>query len=113
MDKLINLPFHPTMELAVLNGKKICTSRNKRYAHPGDYFLLGNNMYYITAVFKSTLEEVATTYYKDEGFESKEEFIALWKKLHPMVGYIPTKKVWVHWFNRVRPTENSIPQQEA
>lgn len=112
MAKLIHIPFNPIMETAILKNRKVCTSRNKKYGKAGDYFLLGDNMYFLTVVTRFTLEQVATNFYKDEGFESKEELIALWKKLHLIVGYVPTKKVWVHWFKRMVRTENSIPQKE-
>ncbi len=112
MAKFIQIPFNTIMKKAILENRKICTSRNKKYGVVGDYFLLGDNMYFLTAVTKCTLEEVATDFYKDEGFESKEEFIALWKKLHPLVGYVPKKKVFTHWFRKKTRTENSIPQKE-
>ncbi len=112
MNNMIKIPFHDSMKLSILNNQKTCTSRNKKYGIVGDYFILGDNMYFLTAVTRVTLEEVATNFYKDEGFNSKEEFIALWKKLHPLVGYVPTKKVYTHWFKKRSRTENSVPQKE-
>lgn len=112
MVKQIVIPFHESMKKAILDGKKICTSRNKRYGKAGDYFILGDNMYFITSVMRHTLDEVALALYKEEGFTSSKEFITMWRKLHPLVGYVPTKKVYVHWFKRMVRTENSIPQKE-
>ena len=98
MAKHIEIPFQPSMKKEILIGKKKCTSRNKKYGNPTDYFIIENNVYQLTLVLQCTLEEVANEYYKEEGFESPENFIIMWNKLHPILGYVPTKKVYTHWF---------------
>ena len=110
MRKQIIIPFHDSMKNAIIEGKKICTNRNKKYGNTGDYFILNGNMYRLTLVLRGTLEEVASNYYKDEGFLSREDFVSMWNTLHPILGYVPTKKVYTHWFREEVITENSIPQ---
>jgi len=110
MRKRIIIPFHETMQKAIIEGNKTCTSRNKKYGNPEDYFILGENIYRLTLVLRCTLEEVASNYYKDEGFISSEDFVSMWNTLHPILGYVSTKKVYVHWFKEETVTENSIPQ---
>ncbi len=36
----IDLPFHNDMRIAILNGRKTCTSRTKSYGQSGDVFIL-------------------------------------------------------------------------
>ena len=98
MKKRITIPFHHEMEKAIIENRKCCTSKNKKQGNVGDWFVINDNTYRLTFVLRCTLEEVATEYYKDEGVDSTEAFITMWNKLHPILGYVPTKLVYTHWF---------------
>jgi hypothetical protein len=42
-----------------------------------------------------------TNHWKEEGCESREDFIQLWQKIHPRKGYDPYQQVYVHIFRRI------------
>jgi len=95
------IPFRPDMTKAVLDGNKCCTSRNKRYGEPGDWFDLGKHRFKITAIERFSLDMVAYTLFKEEGLDSPDAFIGIWKEIHPGRGFDPNQKVWTHFFEEV------------
>lgn len=99
--KKVFIPFRPDMTKAVLEERKCCTSRTKRYAEPGDWFDLGRHRFKITAVERIELDTVAHILFKEEGVESPQEFIDLWEEIHPGRGFDPLQKVWTHFFEEV------------
>ncbi len=98
----ITIPFHPEMVDAIFAGKKTFTSRTKRYGDVGDTFTLKRNGIIITCclnfILRYGLLFVATNFYEKEGFDSPEQFLEYWNKLHPRRGYAPDQQVWVHIF---------------
>jgi len=97
----VNIPFRDDMKLAVLNGKKTCTSRNKRYGCIGDQFEIGERKFVLTCVSHANLDYVAHDRYRQEGFESPAQFIGVWNQIHPRKGYAPEQVVWLHEFKEV------------
>ena len=97
----IKIPFLKEFRESMLSGKKTKTSRTKRYGKPGDTFEAFEAVFELTDVQKKALVTVAHLYYKEEGFENKEDFIACWEKLHPKKGYVPNLLVWLHSFRKV------------
>jgi len=97
----ITIPFHHEMKLAILHGKKDCTSRNKKYGVPGDYFILDQKKFVVGQILKMNLVEVAHMLYAREGFDSPGAFIEYWNMLHPRKGYDPHHEVYVHFFKEV------------
>ena len=101
----IAIPFRDDMRQAILDGRKRCTSRNQRYGGPGDFFVFGmgsdRRVFRLTRVSRMCLDFVANVCYEDEGVNSPEEFIALWKQIHPLAGYEPHKDVFTHFFEEV------------
>lgn len=93
----IDIPFHKEMKYALLNHDKDCTSRNKKYGKPGDFFILENRKFVIDRIIKMNLIEVAHMLYKREGFTSPEKFKEYWNMLHPIKGFDPLKEVYVHF----------------
>ena len=83
----------------LLSGRKIWTSRNKKYGVTGDTFEIFNREFSIQDVRRMTLDEVSYNY-EDEGCKTRDEFIQVWKKIHPRKGWIPEQKVWVHVFKK-------------
>jgi len=88
------------MKDAVHSGKKCCTTRSKKYGEIGDVFYVGKGLYKIIEIEPATLGYVTSNYYRQEGCDTTEEFIELWKSLH-RGNYSPTKSYFVHFFGNV------------
>lgn len=97
----VSIPFLPEWREKMLGGVKICTCRSEAYGQPGDQFTIFGAVFELTAVWQTTLEDVATNYYKQEGCASSDEYIAVWNKIHRRRGYVPTDVKWLHKFKRV------------
>lgn len=87
----------------MLTGKKTMTTRSKKYGDMGDTFEIFGQKFIIKNIVKLRVGVVAYTYYDAEGLNSPEEFIEIWKKIHPMVGFQPDRKYWAHIFIKVEP----------
>jgi hypothetical protein len=95
------IPFNERFKEAMLSGKKIKTSRNKKYGTVGETFKIFGGTFEITAIEKKTLQEIAEKHYVEEGCQSPEEFKNIWIKLHPIKGFEGEQEVFVHSFVRV------------
>ena len=96
--KMIDLPFLLEWEPQILSGKKSATSRRTRYGYPGDYFEAFGARFILTVVCRFTLEHIARFHWWEEGCTCPEEFINVWTRLHPRVGFRPERKVYLHRF---------------
>lgn len=96
------IPFSKDMAAAVIDGKKTCTTRSKRYGAMGDTFIVVGLFMWcecqITNLAHMTLENVAKAFCRQEGFDSPEAFIERWKRLHPVAGFVPNQLVWLMEF---------------
>lgn len=101
MNEIIEIPFSESMRHASLNGRKVCTSRNKKYGTFNDIFYIDGVLFRLLDVMEESLGTVAERYYRLEGFDSSDGFINIWNELHPKRGFIPTDKVYVHFFAKV------------
>lgn len=97
-----DIPFSGEMADAVDEGRKLCTSRNKKYGEPGDYFILRDYTYRLVDVQTRTLAFVATNFYRLEGFDEPAGFIDIWERLHAGKGFVSDQKVFVHFFARIQ-----------
>ncbi len=101
----VRVPFDKDMVRAVLDGKKTCTTRNKRYGGMGDTFEVVAALDYatcrITNLARLTLETVAHGFFAKEGFDSPDGFRSRWAKLHPEKGFVPDQVAWLHEFEIV------------
>jgi len=101
----IEIPFRQDMLELIAVGRKVCTSRNKRYGFAGDCFefdWLDNHFELeLTMTERKTLSYVATFLHDAEGFDTPREFINIWNEIHPKKKFDPKQKVWVHWFEAV------------
>jgi len=95
----IKIPFHEDMKKAILEGRKTCTARFKRYGDVGDWFYLNNKKYVINLIVNIELGHVASNLYRSEGFATQDEFLEKWKQIHPK-RYSPQFRVFVHWFEK-------------
>lgn len=94
----VKIPFKPDFENALLFGNKTWTSRTKRYGDKGDSFEAFGATFLIEKVFKESLGNIASYHFKEEGCGSRQEFINIWRKIHPRKGFDPSQMVWVHQF---------------
>ena len=106
MSNKINLPFRKEFRDKILSGQKTCTSRTKQYGKFGDTFEAFGAEFTITHLERAnkygyTLFDIAHYHYREEGFDTPEEFIECWKKIHPRKGYDPDQTVYVHFFKRL------------
>jgi len=98
----VEIPFRDDMKQAIIDGRKTCTSRNKRYGVIGDTFDINGNSYVLKWVSHVHLNFVAENCYRHEGFRNPYEFINAWRKIHPRKGYVPDQPVWLHEFELVK-----------
>jgi hypothetical protein len=98
-ERMIKVSFQPEMKEAILSGNKSMTSRTFEMG-VGDVFKLGGQKFKITKVDQHRLRDVANKYYKQEGVDSPEEFVELWKKIHKGK-YNPKQVVYTHTFKPV------------
>jgi hypothetical protein len=110
----ITLPFRSQFQAAMLAGVKTYTCRSKPYGRPGDRFRRFGAVFELIRVWETTLEDVATNYYRQEGCASPLEFVGIWNEIHPRRRFIPSDRKWLHEFVRVpdRPPVNGRAQCE-
>ena len=94
----VKIPFKKEFREVMTNGRKVVTSRTKQMGKYGDTFEAFGKTFVILAVTKKSLGMVATLYWYEEGCDSKQEFIDVWKKIHPRKGYVPEQIVYLHRF---------------
>ena len=107
----INIPFQESWREAVLDGRKVCTSRGKRYGKPGDTFGAFGQEFELLAVARVSLEDVSQHLFRQEGCSSPEELRAIWAELHPRKGFVPEKMVYVHWFSKKKWFRRKMDEQ--
>lgn len=86
----------------VIQGKKTATRRNGRYADVGEIMELGDNQFIVERVYQQTLGELTDEHAKQEGYEDVEAYKQSILSLHPGMPWVPSMKVWVHEFTRVK-----------
>ena len=101
MSKCIIIPFLPEFESRMLSGEKTATTRTKKYGDGGDLFPAFGNSFQLTKVDKVYLQDVASTFYIQEGFKTQQEFCDCWIRLHPRKGYQFDQEVYLHQFKIV------------
>jgi hypothetical protein len=84
----------------MISGQKVATTRTRKHGNPGDLFPVFGHSFQLTKVDKVYLQDVASTFYRQEGFNSQQEFCLVWKRLHTRKGYQLDQKVWLHQFKK-------------
>ena len=106
----IEIPFSRDMAIAVIEGRKVATTRSERKGEIGDVFtiidpredhiLTTGGEFRLLDVRRTTLLDVAKNYYRLEGFDSPAAFEKTWRALHR--GHFSLEKnVYLHFFGRV------------
>lgn len=102
---IIEMKFNQNNKKAVLEGRKRCTSRFEPKGVAGDTFCVGEKLFELINVTALRLGDVANDLYRDEGFESPEEFIRAWNEIYctwKRKVYSPDKIVITHYFREVK-----------
>jgi hypothetical protein len=92
----IKIPFKKEFEDVILSGVKYRTSRTKKYGIEGDTFEIFGKRFELTEVKKVQLAYVRAYCWKSEGAESMDDFVRIWKEIHPRRGYVAQDEVWLH-----------------
>ena len=101
MSVTTHIPFRHEFKNRMLTGKKIATSRTKRYGMAGDRFNVFGQDFEILSCERVMLGDVAKIYHSQEGFPTPEAFLELWAEIHPKAKFDLTKPVWLHRFKMV------------
>lgn len=100
MTSTITLLFSEEMTEAVLEGRKVLTSRRTCKGATGDTFEIRGSQYRLVDVFRCELRNVRDTLFRLEGCDSPEQFEQVWRGLHG--GEFPeTDRLYVHAFAKV------------
>ena len=94
----IKIPFNQWSKNRLVNQTKKATSRYQKYGKVGDTFKVDGVEYELELVIKLPLWFIAEDLYHSEGAKSVEEFVAVWREIHPKRGYKPYDEVWYHHF---------------
>ena len=82
----MDLPFMLEFKDRMLSGRKTATTRTRKFGEAGEHFTAFEAEFVFTSVAKVYLQDVVSTSYKEEGFDSQPEFIECWKRIHPWKG---------------------------
>ena len=94
----VEIPFWDMFKDPMLRGDKVMTTRSKKYGNKGDIFDKFGATFRISLVKKLPIALIANEFYDAEGFDTREDFIKIWEKIHPIIGYQPEKEYWCHLF---------------
>jgi len=95
------VPFKERFRLPMLSGQKTCTTRPYKIGNPRDEFEAFGVVFEILEVEELPLGQIAKKRYAAEGFESPEEFITFWLKIHPHEKYDPLRTAFSHTFKLI------------
>ena len=71
---MISLSFTPERKVAILEGRKVCTTRREIHGQAYDRFHIRGQTYQIVDVVEGTLSDISGYYYRFEGFLEPQEF---------------------------------------
>ena len=94
---MISLSFSPEMESAILQGRKVCTTRREIHGQTGDRFLIRDLEYRIVDVVESTLSDISEYYYLLKGFSEPQELCDFWARCYG-VHWDGGQTGYVHFF---------------
>jgi hypothetical protein len=103
--KVVTIPFRDDMAYQAVWGLKTATSRNEKYGEVGDIFEVKSKgriqAFELTGVYKLSVGYVADKLFRDEGMFCRQEFIDVWKQIHPKKGFDPDQIIWTHFFMKM------------
>lgn len=101
----INLKFSPEMESLIMQGKKICTTRDEQKGEIGDTFIVRDREYRIVGIEYDELEYLEA-WHLLEGFETPEQFIDTLMEYYPTL--VSDDTLYLHWFAYVCPVQGMM-----
>jgi len=104
---LINLKFSPEMESLIIQGKKICTTRDEQKGEIGDTFTVRDRLYRIVGIEYDELEYIEA-WHLLEGFETPEQFVEMMMEFYPTL--VSDDALYLHWFAYVGPVQGMVKQ---
>lgn len=97
----VQIKFRPEFQADILSDMKTMTCRTRKHGEPGDMFMAFDQWFELTHVMRMRLGYVGSDCFEQEGCESVQEFMEVWKSIHPTKGYDPEQIVWAHCFRRI------------
>jgi len=94
----VYIPFLKIFEEPMRNGTKTWTTRTKYFGQVGDWFKYFGKTFEIVERKRMLLGDVVENHWEEEGFSNPDNMKRIWALLHPVVGYDPNRKVFVHIF---------------
>ncbi len=98
MSQKISIPFRPFFSQPMRDGIKVMTCRTKKMGKPGDWFDAFQTTFVLTHVMRMPLEYVLEDCWAQEGCQSQQELIGIWRSIHPRSDVDPEQIVWAHCF---------------
>lgn len=98
--RFLALPEHVSLVLA---GRKTVCRRARLWGDPADEFSLLDRSVVLVRTFRRKVGEMAAADARREGYESLDEFRAMWQRAHPHaaaggIARNPDRSCWVHEF---------------
>lgn len=100
MNRTIKIPFLERFREPMLNNTKTITSRTKIYGGKGDWFDAFDATFRLDSVYAQPFK-IIRLQWKAEGCKSEEDFMSVWKQIHPRKEFQPNELLFVHRFHRV------------
>ena len=98
----INLKFSPEMEELIMQGKKICTTRDEQKGNIGDTFTVRDRIYRIVGIEYDDVDYIGL-WHLLEGFNTSDEFIETLMSYYPTL--VSGNDLYLHWFAYVGDVE--------
>lgn len=95
---MVSVKFRPFFKDVMLGGIKTMTSRTKPLGKVGDQFTAFGATFEFTHIMRMPLRFVISDCFRQEGCQSVQELIDIWKDIHPQVGVVPDQIVYAHIF---------------
>lgn len=105
----VKIPFKPRFKEPMLNGQKTWTSRTRPLGKRGDIFEVFGHQFQIEKVERRTLQDIFNSHWKEEGCEDPVDFFEIWEKIHPVKGFVPIQRVYVHVFKLLEEDAKKTP----
>lgn len=108
----VTIQFWERFREPLLAGVKVCTARTRPMARVGDTFDAFGARFEVIETTQVCLRDVCELY-KDEGCQSREEFVEVWKGIHPRAGYREDQVVWLHRFKKIGSASDPLTNERA
>jgi hypothetical protein len=108
------LPFRVGFKPALESGEKTLTLRGKAYGKPGDVLMTIAGPVELLHVERVSLGFVAAVLHRQEGCAGPEEFLAVWRDIHPARRFDLKERFILHHFTRLQPGDPRwlVPAQD-